>query len=169
MGPTNKLIGGDNKGLASYLFEKSKSANYSATQTFVAAFAQSNAGDVTPNLWGPADGVNDYARQKIIAEKQLNKAQSLYSSANTQLTGSVDFRHTYVNFSNLYISSLGTTTCPAGMGASFSAGSVEDNAVSVDFLMKEPRLIPLIGIQILRTHLKQVFSADSLVFYGPLQ
>lgn len=133
VGPTNKLIGGDNKGLASYLFEKSKGTNYSANQTFVAAFAQSNAGDVTPNLWGPADGVNDYARQNIIAEKQFNKAQSLYSSANTPVTGPVDFRHTYVNFSNLYISSIGTTTCPAGMGASFSAGSVEDNAVSVDF------------------------------------
>lgn len=133
VGPTNKLIGGDNKGYASYLFEKAKGANYSTNQTFVAAFAQSNAGDVTPNLWGPADGVNDYARQNIIGEKQFNKAQSLYSSANTQLTGSVDFRHTYVNFSNLYVSSVGTTTCPAGMGASFSAGSVEDNAVSMDF------------------------------------
>ncbi|TGK87719.1 alkaline ceramidase [Leptospira noumeaensis] len=133
VGPTNKLIGGDNKGLASYLFEKSKGTNYSANQTFVAAFAQTNSGDVTPNLWGPADGVNDYARLNIIAEKQLNKAQSLYSSATTQLSGSVDFRHTFVNFSNLYVSSVGTTTCQAGMGASFSAGSVEDNAVSLDF------------------------------------
>ncbi|TGK49244.1 alkaline ceramidase [Leptospira kanakyensis] len=133
VGPTNKLIGGDNKGLASYLFEKTKGTNYSANQTFVAAFAQTNSGDVTPNLWGPADGVNDYARQNIIAEKQLNRAQSLYSSATTQLSGSVDFRHTFVNFSNLYVSSVGTTTCQAGMGASFSAGSVEDNAVSLDF------------------------------------
>lgn len=133
VGPTNKLIGGDNKGLASYLFEKNKGTNYSSNQTFVAAFAQSNSGDVTPNLWGPADGVNDYARQNTIANKQYQKAVSLYQSANTQVTGTIDFRHTYVNFSNLYVSSVGTSTCPAGMGASFSAGSVEDNAVSVDF------------------------------------
>ncbi|TGL55314.1 alkaline ceramidase [Leptospira kemamanensis] len=133
VGPTNKLIGGDNKGLASYLFEKTKGTNYQANQTFVAAFAQSNSGDVTPNLWGPADGVNDYVRQNIIANKQFQKALSLYQSANTLVSGSVDFRHTYVNFSNLYVSSVGTTTCQAGMGASFSAGSVEDNAVSVDF------------------------------------
>ncbi|BDA77999.1 neutral ceramidase [Leptospira kobayashii] len=133
VGPTNKLIGGDNKGLASYTFEKLKGTNYSSDNTFVAAFAQSNAGDVTPNLWGPADGVNDYERQNIIASKQFNKALSLYSNATTQLTGSVDFRHSYVNFSNLYVGSVGTTTCPAGMGASFSAGSTEDNAVSVDF------------------------------------
>ncbi|MDF3821351.1 neutral/alkaline ceramidase [Leptospira sp. 96542] len=133
IGPTNKLIGGDHKGLSSYWFEKSKNTNYSSSSGFVAAFAQSNAGDVSPNLWGPADGVNDYARQNIIATRQFNKAQSLYNSATNQLSGSVDFKHSYVNFSNLYVSSAGTTTCPAGMGASFSAGSVEDNAVSVDF------------------------------------
>ncbi|GBF51604.1 lipoprotein [Leptospira ryugenii] len=133
IGPTNKLIGGDHKGLASYLFEKSKSTNYSATSTFVAAFAQSNAGDVTPNLWGPADGINDYPRQNLIADRQLQRAQSLYQNATTPILGSVDFRHTYVNFSNLFVSSVGKATCPAGMGASFAAGSTEDNSVIVDF------------------------------------
>lgn len=50
VGPSNRLISGDSKGLASYLFEKYMGADYSDDSTFVAAFAQSNAGDVTPNV-----------------------------------------------------------------------------------------------------------------------
>jgi hypothetical protein len=69
------LIGGDNKGLASYFFEKDAGTDYSSDSTFVAAFAQSNAGDVTPNLWGPADGEHDYQRQ-------YEKARSLFDSAD---------------------------------------------------------------------------------------
>lgn len=44
---TNKLINGDNKGYAAYLAEKMMSSG------FVAAFAQSNEGDVSPNTLGP--------------------------------------------------------------------------------------------------------------------
>ncbi|PKL40636.1 MAG: alkaline ceramidase [Spirochaetae bacterium HGW-Spirochaetae-1] len=50
IGPENKLISGDSKGLSSYLFEKDKGTNYLSGDTFIAAFAQSNSGDVTPNV-----------------------------------------------------------------------------------------------------------------------
>jgi neutral ceramidase len=131
IGPTNKLIGGDNKGLASYFFEKDGGTNYATNSTFVAAFAQSNAGDVSPNLWGPTDGEHDYERQNVIASRQYEKARSLFDSAIEPLAGLVDFRHTYVDMSNAYVESEGVTTCPSAMGASFSAGSVEDNDLSV--------------------------------------
>jgi neutral ceramidase len=131
IGPTNKLIGGDNKGLASYFFEKDAGTDYVSDSTFVAAFAQSNTGDVSPNLWGPADGEHDYERQNIIASRQYEKARSLYDSATESLTGLVDYRHTYLDMSNVYVESAGVTTCPSAMGASFSAGSTEDNALSV--------------------------------------
>ncbi len=50
IGPENKLISGDSKGLASYLFEKDKGTNYFSGDTFIAAFAQANSGDITPNV-----------------------------------------------------------------------------------------------------------------------
>lgn len=133
VGPSNHLIGGDNKGLASYRFEKDFGADYRSDSTFVAAFAQSNAGDVTPNLWGPADGVHDYERLAIIAGKQYDRARQLFASASEPLQGAVDFRHAYIDMSGLSVQSAGRSTCKAAMGASFSAGSVEDNAVSNHF------------------------------------
>jgi neutral ceramidase len=62
---TNRLINGDNKGYASYLVEKMM--NRGNTGKFVAAFAQSNEGDVSPNTLGayctgtdiPCDGTRD--------------------------------------------------------------------------------------------------------------
>jgi neutral ceramidase len=137
VGPSNKLIGSDNKGLASYLFEKMKGTDYLAQKTFVAAFAQANAGDVTPNLWGPADGVTDYTHLRTIAQRQLAKAVELYNSASQAVTGSVDYRHRYVDFAGLYVDEAGCATCDAAMGASFAAGSTEDNISPVDGMFDE--------------------------------
>jgi neutral ceramidase len=50
IGPENTLISGDSKGHASYLFEKSKGTDYRADKTFVAAFAQADSGDCSPNI-----------------------------------------------------------------------------------------------------------------------
>ena len=50
IGPSNQLISGDSKGLASYMFEKYMGGDYTKNPTFVAAFAQTNGGDVTPNV-----------------------------------------------------------------------------------------------------------------------
>lgn len=54
MNNTNRLVSGDNKGYASYLFEKYKNGNATlpARGKFVAAFAQTNSGDVSPNTLG---------------------------------------------------------------------------------------------------------------------
>jgi len=48
MSVKNEHITGDNKGYASYYVEKEKSNN--GKNKYIAAFAQSNPGDVTPNL-----------------------------------------------------------------------------------------------------------------------
>ena len=55
MNNTNVLISGDNKGYASYLMEEDMSppGTLPGTAKFVAAFAQSNEGDVSPNTKGP--------------------------------------------------------------------------------------------------------------------
>ncbi|MFZ5569378.1 MAG: neutral/alkaline ceramidase [Thermodesulfobacteriota bacterium] len=137
VGNTNHLITGDNKGYAEYLFEKLKGTNYSAVnqRTFVAAFAQSNSGDVSPNIyWGYPDGTSDYDHMKIIGQRQFDKALQLYNSATEYLEGGIDYRHRHVNFDELPVDSqwtgglTGITTCSAAIGFSQVAGSTEDGA-----------------------------------------
>ncbi|KAF6107544.1 N-acylsphingosine amidohydrolase 2B [Phyllostomus discolor] len=54
MNNTNHLVNSDNMGYASYLFEQDKNTGYLPGQgPFVAAFASSNLGDVSPNILGP--------------------------------------------------------------------------------------------------------------------
>jgi neutral ceramidase len=52
MNNTNQLISGDNKGFASYQIEKAKNGGLPGKGPFVAAFAQTNLGDVSPNTNG---------------------------------------------------------------------------------------------------------------------
>ena len=131
IGPENHLISGDNKGWASYLFEKDKGTDYLAARTFVAAFAQASAGDVTPNIgFGLAPPDVTFEKNKSLENavlKQYNKARELYSGAAQELSGSIDYRHEWVDMRTLYVEEAKCTTCAAGMGASFSAGSPSDN------------------------------------------
>ncbi len=130
MGNDNLLISGDNKGYASYLFEKLKGTNYTAQSTFVAAFAQSNEGDVTPNIYGGTNGggANDFESTELSARKQFNLAKTLYDTASVRLTGGVDFRHAYVAMDSVqvapaYTDGVWRTTCEAAIGDSMIAGA----------------------------------------------
>ncbi len=130
MGNDNLLISGDNKGYASYLFEKLKSTNYTATRTFVAAFAQSNEGDVTPNIYGGTNGggANDFESTELSGRKQYDLARTLYDTATQKVTGGVDFRHTYVKMDEVqvaaaYTDGVSRTTCEAAIGDSMIAGA----------------------------------------------
>jgi len=127
-GNKNKLITGDNKGYASYLFEKEMGTDIQTDETFIAAFANSNCGDVSGNVkYGIPDLVHDFERMREFGEKQFNKAKELYESANTQLDGGIDFRHTHIDFSNVNIDETSHRTYPAALGASMFAGSTEDS------------------------------------------
>ncbi|MBZ4420020.1 neutral/alkaline non-lysosomal ceramidase N-terminal domain-containing protein [Myxococcus sp. RHSTA-1-4] len=130
MGNDNLLISGDNKGYASYLFEKLKGTNYTAAKTFVAAFAQSNEGDVTPNIHGGTNGggANDFESTELSGRKQYDLARVLYDGAAQPLTGAVDYRHTYVKLDEAqvapaYADGVARTTCEAGIGQSMLAGA----------------------------------------------
>uniref|UniRef100_A0A7C9EVT8 Neutral ceramidase n=1 Tax=Opuntia streptacantha TaxID=393608 RepID=A0A7C9EVT8_OPUST len=126
---------------------------------FVAAFCQTNCGDVSPNVLGafcidtglPCDfnhstcgGRNElcYGRgpgypdefesTRIIGERQFNKAANLFNTASEQIKGKIDYRHAYVDFSNLELNITkeggGTEvvkTCPAAMGFGFAAGTTD--------------------------------------------
>eukprot|EP00051_Salpingoeca_urceolata_P032023 m.13961 g.13961 ORF g.13961 m.13961 type:complete len:707 (-) comp4705_c0_seq1:85-2205(-) len=111
---SNRLVSGDNKGYASYLVEQELN-NHSlpGSGSFVAAFGQSNEGDVSPNTlgaWcygrvggtycgnnrslcdgknehcvsvGPAGFEDDEGSAKIIGEKQAAAARKLLAAAKT--------------------------------------------------------------------------------------
>lgn len=130
MGKDNQLISGDNKGYASYLYEKYKNTDYSADKTFVAAFAQSNCGDSSPNIYGGEDGYgdNDFESTEYAGRKQFEKALELADSATDKITGSVDFRHQFVDFSCIkvtpeYADGEDRETAPAAIGYSFATGA----------------------------------------------
>lgn len=130
MGNDNLLISGDNKGYASYLFEKAKGTNYLGSKTFVAAFAQSNEGDVTPNIYGGTNGggANDFESTELAGNKQYTLAKSLYDGATQLLTGAVDYRHTYVKMDAVpvapqYTDGASHNTCTAAIGISMIAGA----------------------------------------------
>ena len=128
-GNKNKLITGDNKGYASYLFESEKGTNIHDKETFIAAFANSNCGDVSGNVkYGVPDLVHDFIHMQENGDKQYQKAREIYNSANVQLTGEVDYRHTHVDMSKVQIEGTNNRTYPAALGASMFAGSTEDSA-----------------------------------------
>ena len=59
-------------------------------------------------------------------ERQSLFGQSLFDQATAELSGPVDFIHTYIDMSNFSLVVNGTTvsTCLPGMGYSFAAGPV---------------------------------------------
>ncbi|CAF0953094.1 unnamed protein product [Adineta steineri] len=137
---TNLLVAGDNKGYASYLFEKSKNppGTLPGQGKFIAAFGQSNEGDVSPNLMGPkcidtglpcdyatstcngrtekciafGPGKNMYESNEIIGTRQFETAKNLYDNAQLFLNGNymVDYRHSYVDMQTINVSSRFTST-----------------------------------------------------------
>jgi len=167
MNNTNRLTSGDNKGYASYLFEMKKNGNSSlpGMGPFVAAFTNSNEGDVSPNVlgffcdngdpcdfykstcdgaaqgchsYGPGKNNDNFENVEMIGRQQFEKALSMFENATVPLTGSVDYRHTFINMENILVepafSGLNTTvqTCKASLGDSFAAGTV-DGAGDFDF------------------------------------
>ena len=132
IGNQNRLISGDNKGLASYWFERHHGTDYRVNKSFVAAFANSNEGDVSPNLWGVPDLIHDFERTEIIADAHYQRALSLYEQAGELLQGGIHTRQTYVDFSNLAVAAEFTDgagpqqTCEAALGVSMASGSTED-------------------------------------------
>ncbi|CAL1355419.1 unnamed protein product [Linum trigynum] len=122
---------------------------------FVGAFCQSNVGDVTPNVLGAfcvdtgkpcnfnrssCDGndqlcvgrgpgyPDETLSTKIIGDRQFKKAAELFTSAKDKLRGKIDYRHVYLNFTNLEVQVEGkgtVRTCPAAVGPGFAAGTTD--------------------------------------------
>jgi neutral ceramidase len=129
----NSLVSADHKGFAAMEMEKRFRARDDTAEGFVAAFAQSNCGDVTGNLnldnTGP--GVDDYDSARIIGQRQLDTAMALYDSASEALRGGLDYRFALVDFTDVEVTDEFTgsgpqRTCFPAYGYSFAGGSTED-------------------------------------------
>ncbi|KAF0964890.1 neutral/alkaline ceramidase [Rhodococcus sp. T7] len=134
---TNHLISGDNKGAAAYFWEHDHAGvrYLDGTPQFVAAFPQTNTGDMSPNLdlrpgRGPTD--DEFENTRIIGQRQVEAARTAWASASENLTGGVDSRIMYLDMANQEVGGEFTPdgrtyrTSPACIGAAMSAGSTED-------------------------------------------
>ncbi|GLD99376.1 hypothetical protein PINS_up008095 [Pythium insidiosum] len=110
MGNWYTLITGDNKGYAAHMFEQEQGANHllDRPRSFVAAFAQSNEGDVSPNICGPRHNETqhkDFERMLIVAKAQLKTARSLYLKAlySSPIMGPIKVAHHYVDYGSIQL------------------------------------------------------------------
>ncbi|KAK9765121.1 Neutral ceramidase [Basidiobolus ranarum] len=139
MNSDNSLISGDNKGYASYLLEKDMNEGaLTGSGKFVAGFAQSNMGDVSPNTQGarcldtglPCDYKTstcngksqlcvargpgfetggDIESTRIIGNYQYQTAKNLMNEANDSIKGPIDFRHQFVDMTKVQVKLNETT------------------------------------------------------------
>lgn len=146
----NRLVSGDHKGLASYYFERKMGADYTAEHPgFVAGFAQSDAGDVSPNevtigepntVARPCDGspdpaCDDLANAAIHGEKQYARALELFDAADELVRGPVDGRLAFFDMEEAEVAAEFTGagvqhTCKAAIGFSIAAGAEDGTAVA---------------------------------------
>lgn len=138
----NHLISGDHKGYASLQMERQQGTTYASADDFVAAFANSDPGDVSPNtnLNNTGPGATDVETTSIMGDRQLQAAQQLFNRATIALEGPIDSRRIYVDLSNYPVQNRFTDTgiqytCPSAYGYSFAGGSTEDGGGH--FLFKE--------------------------------
>ena len=138
----NRLISGDHKGYASLKMEQLRGTNYRSKNDFVAAFAQADPGDVTPNtnLDNTGPGATDVETTQIMGDRQLQMALQLFNNANEALVGPIETHQIYVDLSEYAVDSRFTQTgpqrtCPSAYGYSFAGGSTEDGGGH--FLFKE--------------------------------
>lgn len=138
MSTNNTLVSPDNKGYAEYAWERlARGVDYVADSDdpgFVASFAQTNSGDMSPNLnLRPSDGptTDQFENTRIIGTRTYDAARRGLDD-DRALSGGVDSRIVYVDLANTEVRPEFTpdgkphNTCPAALGAAFAAGSTED-------------------------------------------
>lgn len=112
----NRLISSDNKGYAVYSWERlTREVDYlaDAQPDFIGAFAQTNAGDMSPNLNGrPGSGPTEdqFENTRIIGRRQYDAAAALVGTG-TEVVGALDSRLTYIDLRNCAVEAA---FCPDG-------------------------------------------------------
>ncbi|MGW4367315.1 neutral/alkaline non-lysosomal ceramidase N-terminal domain-containing protein [Nocardia takedensis] len=136
MSNTNRLISSDNKGYAAFVHEHGDhGVRYLDGQPdFLAAFAQTNAGDMSPNLnlrptSGPTE--DEFENTRIIGERQYAASKTALARAES-ISGPVGALLCYIDLADTAVDGLFTPdgqprrTAPGAAGVSLIAGSIED-------------------------------------------
>lgn len=130
----NMLISGDNKGYAAYHWERLVAGSTSLERPpLVAAFAQTNAGDMSPNVpdatLGPTK--DDVENVRIIGSRQFEAARSLCDGDGTELSGGLTSALRHIAIDRLDVDGRWCDdgrphrTGRAVLGAAFAAGTKE--------------------------------------------
>ena len=140
----NNLICYDNKGYAAEYLEKNMAEN-GENDSYIAAFAQDIAGDVTPNYkfdydkkWMRGKYKDDYKSAKFNGRLQYKKAKQLVKKAQNeqQIQAGIDHLLMYVDFSNVEVDrqfadgKKGLRTAPSSQGISFLEGTDEGPGIA---------------------------------------
>ncbi|MCW2777864.1 MAG: alkaline ceramidase [Frankiales bacterium] len=128
----NTLLSGDNKGWASSTWEA-----LLRDQGTVAAFAQTNAGDMSPNVPDATRGPtpDDVENTRLVGERQLDAALGLAGQAGRELAGGLDVRLSLVRLPGLPVDARHAADGrphrlgQAVLGAAFAAGTKEGPGV----------------------------------------
>jgi neutral ceramidase len=172
LGPETDLVSSDNKGFASLGFERIMRTRYDAPageDRFVAAFAQADEGDASPNIFilerphpdpTRGGGENVFESLAISGTKQLAGALELWAEGGP-LRGPVDFRLVHVPMNQVRVEdpevlsrlhhppeldSPDKRTCNAALGVSFPAGAEDGpGPLSQEGVRCDAEGIPLLG------------------------
>lgn len=152
-----RLIAGENKGFASYRWEHDEHGVRPGERRpgFVAAFPQTNAGDMTPNLhltpWRPSGPTDDNVLNcAIIGERQYRAARTAFDGARPMLTSGVDAAVRYLDLGDTRIDGaytpdgLPARTTPAMMGITLAANKSTDNYHHIVPVLEEGMTNPLV-------------------------
>lgn len=127
---SNKLVSGDNKGLASYFLEKKYGASYLKEREFVAAFPQANAGDISPyDVSQPQNPEFDEWQGNEAAARAQAEAAARLIGKGELLEGEVTAVHKFTDVAQREIKESYTggqgiqKTCQASLGVAFAAGT----------------------------------------------
>jgi len=135
-------LSGDNKGYAQHLFEHRKDSDHREADTFVAAFANSDEGDVVPsdgnaNSAPGFEGSADELSNAVSAgRKQYDKAVELYDQTGSRMDGQLGFKHIWTNMEDYSVRPEFTgdgiqQLCSAARGISFASGG-ENGPANID-------------------------------------
>jgi neutral ceramidase len=157
LGMFNDQISGDCKGHAEAVMEGELNHRVGGWRSFVAAFGNGNAGDVSGNMSldargnklverpmggdapaapitilpaprHPSNREQDFKRMRQLGQIQAQRALALFDGPRTELSGALSAAHCFIDMSAVPITARpGERTWPATLGVSFGAGSSEDS------------------------------------------
>ncbi len=122
MSKKNHFISSDNSGIAARLFERQYK------QPFVAAFANANEGDASPNIFGSDSKLSDFVKTREIGRRRFEKAKELFENTTSSISSRLSYRHVWVTMPDYKVQSVGQSQqrlCFPAVGYSFVAGATD--------------------------------------------